>query len=202
MDVTDSRSLGRWCPGECFQASCQTFTASGFTLIELLIALAVVTILFGVSFPGASSIIASNHLTSQVNLLSGAVAYTRSLAIQRNQAAIICKTSDGATCDTKAKWEDGWLIYLDKDDDRILDTDNGDEVLRIQSPLMGTTLRYKAFGPRGYIAYQPSGFTQTNGTFTLCVKNQQKLKKALILSKSGRLRVSSTGYGGKPLKCP
>ena len=202
MDVTDSRSLGQWCPRECFKYRYPISADKGFTLIELLAALAIASILFGIGLPGVSSVMATNRLTSQINLLSGAVAYTRSVAIQNNQAAIICKSSNGTECNVKAKWEDGWLIYVDKDDDRVLDTDKGDMVLRIQAPLIATTLRYKAFGPRGYIAYQPDGFTQTNGTFTLCSKGKPELKKALILSKTGRLRVSNTGYANKPLKCP
>jgi len=202
MDVTDSRSLGQWCPRECFKHNRLISTDKGFTLIELLVALALASILFGMGLPGVSSVMATNRLTSQINLLSGAMAYTRSVAIQRNQAAVICKSTNGIECNTKAKWEDGWLIYIDNDGNRKLETDKGDVILRAQSPLMATTLRYKAFGPRGYIAYQPDGFTQTNGTFTLCVNNKPDIKKALILSKSGRLRVSKTGYGGKPLKCP
>ena len=202
MDVTDSHSLGQWCPRECFKYRYPISADKGFTLIELLVALAIASILFGIGLPGVSSVMATSRLTSQINLLSGSMAYTRSVAVQRNQAAVICKSSNGIECDVKAKWEDGWLIYIDNDGDRKLATDKGDKILRVQSPLTATTLRYKAFGPRGYIAYQPDGFTQTNGTFTLCVKNKSELKKALILSKSGRLRVSKTGPGGKPLKCP
>ena len=134
--------------------------------------------------------------------LFSSISTRKNIAIQRNQAAVICKSTNGLECNTKAKWEDGWLIYIDNDGNRKLETDKEDVILRVQSPLMATTLRYKAFGPRGYIAYQPDGFTQTNGTFTICVNNKPDLKKALILSKSGRLRVSKTGYGGKPLKCP
>ncbi len=202
MDVTDSRPPEPCGSGGYFNQYHKRSANIGFTLIELLVALAITAILFGIGLPGISSILATNRLTTHINLLSAAMAYTRSVAVLHNQAAIICKSSNGQDCDVKAKWENGWIIYFDKDGDRTLNTEKGDEVLRVQSALTATTLRYKAFGPRGYIAYQADGFTETNGTFTLCIKNRPKIKKALILSKSGRLRVSQTGYAGKPLKCP
>jgi len=202
MDVIDSSSPGQCCPRGYFKDDGPILTAKGVTLIELLVALAISSILFGIALPGISSVMATNRLTSQINLLSASIAYTRSIAIKRNQTAVICKSTNGVECNVKAKWEDGWLIYVDSDGDRTLDTDMGDQVLHVQAALTATTLRYKAFGPRGYIAYRPDGFTLTNGTFTLCVKDKPEIKKALILSKSGRLRVSLTGYAGKPLKCP
>lgn len=202
MDVTNSRPPGQVRLGGCFKTCCRQIRWHGFTLIELLAAIAISSILFGISLPKFASILDTNRLTSQINLLSAAMAYTRSVAILHNQAAVICKSANGTDCDTKAKWENGWIIYFDRDGNRKLETKNGDQILRVHGSLTASTLRYKAFGPRGYIAYQADGFTQTNGTFTLCLKNKPKIKKALILSKSGRLRVSQTGYGGKPLKCP
>ena len=132
--------------------------------------------------------------------MSGAISYTRSAAVQRNQMVVICKSPDGEKCSTKGHWEGGWLIYVDENDNRERDED--ERRLSVQRALPHTTLRYRAFGSRHYIAYRPDGFTQTNGTFTLCARQTPELKKALILTKSGRLRVSPYAPGGKPLKCP
>ena len=178
MDVTNSHPPGQYCSGGYFTPYTSASSSKGLTLIELLVVLAIASILFGMTLPGISSILATNRLTSQINLLSGAMAYTRSVAILHNQAAVICKSLDGQNCDTKAKWEDGWIIYFDKDGDRTLDTNNGDEILRIQAALTATTLRYKAFGPRGYIAYQGRWLYPDQRHFYSLCKKQAKDKKS------------------------
>lgn len=175
--------------------------SAGFSLLEVITTLAISAILLGVAVPALSALLSSNHLSVHVNDLRGTLSLSRSHAIRENRHVVICKSADGEFCDTSAQWSDGWIVYVDKNRNRT--RDSGERVLRVHSGFHGkTALEYRAFGSRNYIAFRPTGMTLTNGTFTFCVPRHQDMRRALILSKTGRVRVSHVSAGGERLDCP
>lgn len=174
--------------------------ALGVTLFELLFTVAISLITLGVGIPVIGSIIDSNHVAGQVNALRGALALTRSEAIRRNQQVIICKSIDSVNCAKRETWSKGWIVFEDGNHNRRRDPN--EHLLLVHGKLSnGHTLNFRAFGSHNYIVYRPSGITRTNGTFTLCAPNSPERSKALILMKTGRVRLSSTQPDGSPLKC-
>jgi type IV fimbrial biogenesis protein FimT len=173
----------------------------GLTLIELLASIAIVAILVAVGVPSYSQFQASQRITSQINILSAGLALTRSAAIKRNQHVVLCKSPDGDHCQrTGATWQEGWLVFVDTDHDRK--RGQNEHILYVNGPFaQGLVLKYAAFGSKHYVTYRPSGFTRTNGTFTLCDPRYPDSAKALILMKTGRVRASSTKSDGSPLDC-
>jgi len=170
----------------------------GLTLIELMSSIAIVAILVAVGFPFVGHFYTSQRITSQVNILSAGLALTRSAAIKRNQHVVLCKSPDGSHCQrTGASWQEGWLVFVDMDHDRK--RGQAERILYINGPFAeGLTLKYAAFGSRHYVAYRPSGFTRTNGTFTLCDPRYPESAKVM---KTGRVRASSVKSDGSPLDC-
>jgi len=140
----------------------------GLTLIELLAGIAIFAILVTVGVPSLNHFQASQRITTQINTLTAGLALTRSAAIKRQQHVVLCKSPDGNRCQrTGATWQEGWLVFVDVDHDRKRGKD--ERILYVNGPLAkGLTLKYAAFGSKHYVAYRPSGFTRTNGTFTLC----------------------------------
>jgi type IV fimbrial biogenesis protein FimT len=172
----------------------------GFTLLELISTLTVGIITLGIGVPMMGGLLDSNRVAGQINALRGALALTRSEAIKRNQHVVLCKSADGEHCTAQSTWEKGWIVYVDDNHNNSRD---GDEMLiLVQAKLPnGHTLDYRGFGSHNYVAYQPSGITQMNGTFILCAPNSPERSKALILIKSGRVRLSTTRADGSPLGC-
>lgn len=173
------------------------FPIRGFTVLELMVSLAVLGILLAIAIPSYATLITSTRVSAQHNALAGDLALTRSEAVKRNRQVIICLSPDGAACGTGNAWDQGWMIFVDLDRDQARDP--GEPVLRTQSALdAGTRLEYNAFGSNRYVAYQPTGMTKTNGTFSFCpgVAGHQR---ALILTKTGRVRTSKTKPDGTPL---
>lgn len=174
---------------------------AGFSFIELTLTVTVSAILFGLALPALSSLLSTNHLSVHVNDLRGALGLSRSAAIRRNQHVIICKSDDARRCDKNAKWSDGWIVYADRNRNRKRDT--GEALLRVHRGMHDRTLLdYRAFGSPNYIVFRPTGVTRTNGTFTFCVRRHPDMRRALILSKTGRVRISDTQPNGNRLKCP
>ncbi len=175
-------------------------TNGGFTLLELLIAVAIMAIVFGFGIPSLRGITATNRLAAGVNAISGSLAYARSEAIRQNQHVVVCQSENGRTCRRNGDWREGWLVFVDRNRNRQVD---GDETILQHHTGIPSRLGvvYRAFGSKHYLAYRPSGATKTNGTFTICDQSDNHYARAVILIKSGRVRISKRKPDGTPLDC-
>ncbi len=169
--------------------------------MDLLMTLVVASLLFGIGIPGFQSYLAYSRLVSSTNLLSRSLTLTRSEAVKRNRHVVICKSRDQQTCTSAGSWRQGWIVFEDRLPDR---QHNSDEPLIFAKSELPAAVRldYAAFRSSNFIAFRPTGITKTNGTFTLCYNQQADSARALILSKTGRIRFSRTRADGRPLSCP
>jgi len=163
--------------------------------------LAVVTVLLGAVVPSVKSTLGSTRVAAHVNHLVGDLALTRSEAIKRRVDAVLCKSPDGRRCVRRGGWEQGWIVFADRNADRRRQAN--ETLLHVHGAwTRGYTLRYAAFGSRHYVAFHPSGLTRTNGTFTFCDPDEPSMARAVVLSKTGRPRVARVRPDGRPLACP
>ena len=172
----------------------------GLSLLEVLFTMGISTVIFGITIPVMGNLINQNRISTQVNTLRSSLELTRSTAIQENQHTVICKSEDGEKCTRRGEWGQGWIVFVDNDHNRRRSED--ERLVQVQGKLPDNTqLKYRAFGSRHYVTYRPMGFTKTNGTFTLCNPAVPDRAKALILTKTGRVRLSKTLPGEKPIEC-
>ncbi len=173
----------------------------GTSLMDVLMTLGITSLLFGIGIPGFHSYLANSRLVSSTNLLSRSLALARSEAVKRNHHVVICKSRDQQHCTTKGSWRQGWIIYEDRLPNRKRDDD--EPLIFAKSALPDAVrLNYAAFRSSNFIAFRATGITKTNGTFTLCYHQNADSARALILSKSGRVRFSRIRANGRPLRCP
>ncbi len=199
MDVTSFAFRGkhRVCHGK-FLPIALRFT-SGFTLLELISAITIILILLGIGLPALKVTITNNRLTTGINAMAGTLAYTRSEAIRRNQHVVICKSQTGVECTNQGDWRQGWLVYVDSNQNRSLD--EMETILGSERLAEKIQVEYRAFGSNHYLAYRPSGTTRTNGTFTFCDPAYPEMARALIITKTGRARLSKVSANGNRLNC-
>lgn len=174
--------------------------SAGFTLLELMITLAIAAILLTLVAPSFAQIIASTRITTAINELVPTIHLLRSEAIKRGVRTVLCPSSDGVNCINAPEWENGWIAFTDEDSDRELDTT--ETILQIHNGVESSvTIRS---GGRTRIVFKPSGILLGgfNGTYTFCDAGNAAPPKALILSPTGRPRLSQTRSDGTPLACP
>lgn len=171
-------------------------TQSGFSLIELLTGLTVAGILGSLSI-GMSNIIGSHTITAEINSLMTDMAYARSAAITHGQTTTICASNDGSNCNRDSAWEQGWIVFTDENRDRL--RDSGDKLLRVQGPLLKGTKLNQGSGYYYYMMYGPSGSVYPNATFAFC--HGSGYRRAIIIFRSGRARVSTVSSSGDALSC-
>ena len=175
---------------------------SGFTLIELMFTIALAAIILAIGIPSFQNIMRSNRITKDTNDFISSLNLARSEANKRGRRVVLCKsdqidnlascaTSSSNCCTTgSGDWENGWIVFVDLDNDAKVDTD--DTVLRVHGPLDGGDTLQGNGAMATYISYAPDGSTRLAGsaafeagtmTFGLC--NSAK-KNTIVISSTGR----------------
>lgn len=172
-------------------------TQKGFTLIEFFIALGVAAILLTLAIPSFSTLTMNKRITTQTNDFIASLALARAEALKRVQRVTVCPSTTGTSCATSADWEQGWIVFVNLDDDATVD--DGETVLQVNGALEGgNTLRGSA-NVAGYISYVASGSARLiggafqSGTLVVCDKRGPGVHaRAISLSVTGRSRVEYT----------
>jgi len=165
---------------------------SGFTLIEMLVALAVLAILTGLAAPSFLATVRDNRLVTQTNEFIGALHLARSEAVKRNADVVVCKSSDGASCNDSLGWTDGWVVLAD----------NGTLVLRAGPPLDGDNRIFASSGLENRVTFTRRGMASVEGgTWQFCDVRGSASAHSVILKPSGRPKIAKTLHGGGPLTC-
>ena len=172
---------------------------TGFSLIDSLTTLAIVAIVSTTAVPSLSKFIASNRLATQVNTFVANINLARTEAVKRGKRVVMCRSGDAENCQRTAGWHVGWIVF--EDDNVNREHDNDETILRIQGAFNGNTT--VSSGRRRRIAFQTIGTTPgTNATYTFCAPDYPDLARAIILSNTGRARLSYKGPRNRKLVCP
>lgn len=183
----------------CFRqksAGSRRSTQTGFSLVEVVVSLSIAGIL-GVMAASAGNMLHSNATIAELNGLMADMAYARVVAIKYQQTITICASDDGNNCNKDSAWERGWIIFTDEDRDRLRDAD--DQLLRVQGPLIKGTRLIQGSGYYYYMMYRPTGSVYPNATFTFC--HGPGYRRAIIIFRTGRARVSTVSSSGDALEC-
>src|SRR5688572_13883993 len=99
----------------------------GFTMIEMLVTLGVSSVLIGIAVPSIRDLGIKNRLSTYANEMIGSINIARSEAVRRASTVSICQSNTGTSC--AGSWSDGWIIFVDSDNDRVVDND--ERVLKV-----------------------------------------------------------------------
>ena len=172
---------------------------SGFTLLELLVALAVTAILLGVGLPAFNTLSANSRQTAEINRFVRHLQLARSYAVKTGRPHVLCPSVDQQWCLEETAWERGYILFEDLDDNGS--RNHQEALLRINRP-EHTGLEMHSTHGRDHVTYRADGRSAgSNLTLTFCDPESDIPPKAIILSNSGRPRVSDTRWDGTPLDC-
>ncbi len=178
---------------------CNSRPYAGFTLIELITVIAVLLITLGVAIPSFSGLIASNQQTSLINQFATSLAHARYYAVQHSQRVVLCPSSNLESCTGGFDWQQGFISFVDENYNRIRD---GKEKLLAVTQIDRNEVAIQTSTGRRKIVFYPSGSSPgSNVTIKFCSNVAKLPGKALILSNSGRARLSKTTAGGDEIAC-
>jgi type IV fimbrial biogenesis protein FimT len=189
---------------------------SGFTLVELLLVTSFAAFIVAILIPGVAAFIQQNQLATAQNDLLAALHLARSEAIERAASVTACKSATGTACNG-ADWEDGWIVFTDKNADGAVDGGDGDTLLHRWAGLSDAlTLRGNA-NVSSRVTFDALGSTGNNGTLTVCDTRdesgdshaRERHAKAVVISSVGRIRTAFDGtddgivdVSGANVSCP
>ena len=172
----------------------------GFTLINLLLSLAIAGIAMAIGVPAFNSLSARAQQTSEINTLVRHLHLTRSFAIKTGVNHVLCPSNNGADCLGSSQWDQGYILFEDLDRDGDRDTE--EKLIQTYRSTSGIAIDMQSTSGRTRVTYRQDGFSVgSNLTLTFCDPNLEIPPKAVILSNTGRTRVSMTRWDGSPLSC-
>lgn len=172
--------------------------ARAFTLIDAIISMAILSILLSAGVPGLTHMVRQNRMAISVNEFVASLSYARSEAVKRGLRVVVCQSHDGEACAAEGGWHPGWIVFVDRNGNREYDADEA--LLRVSRGVHEDIQITSA--QRRRIVFQPSGTSGgSNGTYVFCMPKAPPLKRAVILSNTGRVRLSDTRPDGQELQC-
>jgi type IV fimbrial biogenesis protein FimT len=168
------------------------------TLWEALLSLAVAGVMIGWAAPAFEQVVLDSRRTADVNALVLAIQVARSEAVKRGRPTVLCKTADRLACaGDDVAFTSGWMVFVNDDDQRPPHRSPAETLIYAHQPQM----EGRIVANRSLFEFRPFGWRSTNGTVSFCDARGAAHARAVIVSYTGRPRVSSTGPGGRALDC-
>lgn len=172
----------------------------GFNLLELMVTVAIATIIAMIALPSFSYILQNVRLKMQIYDFSGALDFARSEAVKRGTWVTVCASADQAACGPNGtQWESGWMVFVDPNNNHVVDVGEGPP-LRAASALIPTyTLRgTSATTLASYITFNAKGVSSASGQFVLCQNGHINPARAALVGSSGRI-TDAQDHNGVPM---
>lgn len=171
----------------------------GWTAIELLTVCAVIAVLATLAAPGFRELMLDARRTDRMNAMLRALHGARSAAILRAEPVVICKSSDGRRCTPEAaSWSEGWIVFANRDRDSPPQVDANEPVLSVEP----RTERLRVSANRHALVYWPVSLAGTTASIVFCDERGPRAARAIIVSYTGRPRISGRDASGRALGCP
>jgi type IV fimbrial biogenesis protein FimT len=173
---------------------------NGFSLIELLTVLAVGIIALGIGIPSLNTLLSGNHQSTEINKFVRHLHLARSYAVNTGEDHVLCPSSDNISCLDATSWDQGFILF--QDDNQNGKREQDESLLRVSDPSGKFAIDMSSTQGRKKIIYRSSGRSAgSNLTLTFCDPEKSVNPKAVILSNTGRARISKTKWDGSPLIC-
>jgi type IV fimbrial biogenesis protein FimT len=153
--------------------------ASGLTLIELIFGLAIIAILAGLAMPGFRQTLRAAAVRAATYELLAGLQQTRGGSIVESQPALLCPSDSAGNCLPPATAGAFWRWSI--------------ETPGRLPELEGRALPegVVALSSRSPIRFSPNALSASNATLTICDLQGIAPPRAIIISVTGRARIST-----------
>ena len=169
--------------------------ARGYSLAELLTVLAIAAVLATIAVPGFNRQLAEAGLRTSVQQTQGALHLARQMALGTGSSVTVCPTADQLRCGFGTSQ---WMLFRNGATGRLDRRDSGETLLRAWR----LPARIMVSGSRGYASFQPEIRAAATVTFDFCHTAAPGLLRSVVVSQTGRVRVSRQTAASTPAAAP
>ena len=144
------------------------------------------------------NIVADHRLRTEVDALFHAVHLARKESVLRRRVVTLCPTLGDRDCRDDNNWSAGWMMFVNLDRDLPAARDPGEPILQEHS----VNEQSQVLANRQSFSFRSTELRATNGTVIFCDRAGRTEPRALVISYTGRPRVTRNDRRGKPYKCP
>jgi type IV fimbrial biogenesis protein FimT len=159
--------------------------------------LTLIALIVGLGLPSFSGVVARAGMHVEINALFHAIHVARKESIMRKRIVSLCPSLDGLSCEPGLDWSSGWLMFENTDQDEPPRRDSDEPLL--QAHVVGENVRIMT-NRRGF-TLRATQKRATNGTFIVCDRSDRAVPVALVVSYTGRPRVTQETRRGEPYSC-
>ncbi len=172
--------------------------AGGYSLYELIGTVAMVVLVLSLGLPSFGRIVAEHRLRAEVDTLFHAIHLARKESIVRRREVTLCPSADGEHCTPGSDWSEGFILFANHDRDAPAQRDPGEPLIWRYT----TSSHNLISANRPSFSFRTTTLRATNGTLIFCDRARRATPRAMIVSYTGRPRVSRTDRNGNPYSCP
>lgn len=168
----------------------------GFTLLELAATLALAGVLASLSVPGFERLKRQWAVSRSAESLLAGLHAARSQAATRQSPVVLCQNTAMTAC-TTGSTAFGWQVFGTEHVTSPPRFSPGDALLVVHQLPAGITLQ----ATRTAVTFWPTSRSSSTSTFTVCDARRVAQPRAVIVSQTGRPRLSLTAADGSALRC-
>jgi len=168
-------------------------SAHGLTVLELLVSITIIALLASLGIPALRDLALNTQRVAAANSLVAAIQLAKSAAVTRNATTTLCPSDDANSCLTGGTAGNRWIVAA-------FDGSPGIPLAQPGRPIRVIDLTFSGdiISNRSEFEFRPFPLRSTNGTIRLCDPRGGAAERAIVISTSGRPRVSrpssQTGY--------
>ena len=168
---------------ECIPIKAQ----AGLTALELLLVLTITAVLTAAGIPALQEYGLRKRMAAAVSSLHTDLNLARREAVSRNSHVVACPGSPPAGCLDQTAWQQGWLLFDDRNGDRAWQ--QAEPLIRVGNRLEHITVTSSV--GRHSIRFSPAGAAPaSNASIVFCDGRGLDAGRKLVISNTGRIRRS------------
>lgn len=161
----------------------------GHTLVELLVMFGIVAAISAAAVPTFSNLLLDSRMNAAVTTSMHAVNLARQFSATRSETIQLCGSDDQRACSGGEDWTGGLLL-----------SDDG-EAFRRSLPLAAIEGTPRLRSNRAIVLFEGGSGFASPATLTICDRRGARAARAVIISRTGRPRVSGRDASERALAC-